>query len=124
MICIFPCSVFRWHNRLVPGRLAAQRCRASLLSGGGDIFVSAFTKEDWRRAEDPIERDARPHNGATHPGLQPSEAAGKEDTDFRELRPRKIEFQQILNYREVFQWAGRLESLYHSRATTKFEKVK
>lgn len=111
-ICIFHCSIFRRHNRLVPRRLAAQRCRASLLSGGGGIFVCAIPTENWRRAANPIERDARPYTGAAHPGLQPSETAGEEDTDFHELRPRRIEFEQILNYREVFQWASRLESLY------------
>lgn len=39
-------SVFRWHNRLVPGWLASQCCRASLLSGGGGIFAFAFATED------------------------------------------------------------------------------
>lgn len=105
-------SVFRRHNRLVSGRFATQRCRTSLLSGGGGVFVSALTAEERRGAEEPIERDARPYNGAAHFGLQPSKTAGEEDTDFRELRPRRIEFEQILNYREVFQWAGRLEDFY------------
>lgn len=96
MICILLCSVFRRYNRLISGRLSAQRRRASLLFNGGGVLISTLSTKDRERAEDASDR---PYIGAAHPGLQSSEAASEEDTDFRELQPRGIESEQILSYR-------------------------
>lgn len=104
-ICISPCSVFRRHNRLISGRFIAERRRARLLPDRGAALVSAFATKDRDKKDaagnDAIERDDCPqHNwiGAAHSGLQPSKTTSEEDTDFRELRPRGIEFEQVLSY--------------------------
>lgn len=105
-ICIPPCSVFRRHNRLISGRLVAQRRRARLLPDSSGALVPVLATKDREKndaaGDDAIERENRPqHNrGAAHSGLQSSETAGEEDTDFRELQPRGIEFEQVLSYGE------------------------
>lgn len=89
---IILCSVFRRHNRLIPGRLVAQRRRDHLLSLSGGLLIPASpTNDDQRPRERAENEDGRARKDTAHPGLQPSEAASEEDTDFRELRPRGIE---------------------------------
>ncbi|KYM84010.1 Sodium channel protein Nach [Atta colombica] len=114
-------NIFRRYNQLIPGRFITQRYRASLLSGECDVFLFAIAIENRRKAEKPIKRD--PYASAAHTGLQSSKTVGEKDTDFHELRPRRVEFEQILNYREVFQWASCLESLYQPCLTAKLRRT-
>lgn len=78
-ICIPPCSVFRRHNRLISGRLVAQRCRARLLPDSSGALVSALATKSRGKKDaakvDGVERDDRSQHdcGTTYPGLQPSE---------------------------------------------------